>query len=120
MKSVCILGYIASEMRKIFSIPCEFETRVWATNWNNSYDLLSNMEYTTQEARLYQGQVHILTKVKVKSPCAKRRTRPEHFLSAASMCAIPVRSFGSASSFLPLWLPSKGNRAVTVHFFSQD
>ena len=30
------------------------------------------------------------------------------------------RSFGSASATLPLWLPSKGNSTVAVHFFPQD
>ena len=29
-------------------------------------------------------------------------------------------SFGSASVFIPLWLPSKGNSTVVVHFFPQD
>ena len=59
MKSVCILGYIASEMRKIFSIPSEVETRVWTKYMSNSYDLLSDMEYTVTNAGFYQGQVHM-------------------------------------------------------------
>ena len=59
MKSVCILGHIASEMRKIFFIPSEVETRVWTNSLSNTYDLLSNMEHTTNDAFLYPDQVHM-------------------------------------------------------------
>ena len=59
MKSVCNLGHIASEMRKIFSIPSEVETRVWSKYMSNTYDLLSNMEYTALDAGLSQEQVHM-------------------------------------------------------------
>ena len=59
MKSVCNLGHIESEMRKIFSIPNEVETRVWAKYMSNTYDVLNNMESTLMGAFLYNEQVHI-------------------------------------------------------------
>ena len=63
MKSVCILGHIASETRKIFSIPSEVETRVWSAKYMRNEllqcDLLSNMEYTPREAGLSKQQVHV-------------------------------------------------------------
>ena len=59
MKFVCILGHIVSEMRKIFSIPSEVETRVWAKYMSNTYELLSNMEYTVLDYGISQGQVHM-------------------------------------------------------------
>ena len=57
MKSVCNLGHVESEMRKIFSIPSEVETRVWTKYMSNMYDLLNNMEYTLTDAGLFHGQV---------------------------------------------------------------
>ena len=56
VKSVRNLGHIASEMRKIFSIPSEVETRVWAKCMENTYDLLDNVEYAVHEAGLYDQQ----------------------------------------------------------------
>ena len=61
MKFVCILGHIASEMRKILSIPSEVETRVWAKYMSNTYGLLRNMEYTVMDSGIYHGQVHMKT-----------------------------------------------------------
>lgn len=46
-----------SEMRRVFNIAEEVETRVWTKYMSNAYDLLSNLEYTVQDAGLYQGQV---------------------------------------------------------------
>lgn len=46
-----------SEMRRVFNISEEVETRVWTKYMSNAYDLLSNLEYTVQDAGLYQGQV---------------------------------------------------------------
>ncbi len=48
-----------SEMRKIFAIEKEAETRVWTMYMSNTYDLLSNLEYTVNDAGLYQGQVYM-------------------------------------------------------------
>lgn len=47
-----------SEMRRVFNISEEVETRVWTKYMSNAYDdLLSNLESTVQDAGLYQGQV---------------------------------------------------------------
>lgn len=50
------IGHIASEMRKILSIPSEVETRVWAKYMSNTYGLLRNMEYTVMDSGIYHGQ----------------------------------------------------------------
>ena len=46
-----------SEIKKVFSIPEEDETRLWIKYISHSCELLSNMEQTVQDASLYQGQV---------------------------------------------------------------
>lgn len=50
-------GHVMAEMRRVFNIPEEVETRVWTKYMSNTYDLLSNLEYTVQDAGLYHGQV---------------------------------------------------------------
>lgn len=50
-------GHVMSELRKVFSIPEETETRLWIKYVSHSCELLSNMEQTVQDASLYQGQV---------------------------------------------------------------
>lgn len=44
-------------MRKLFNIPAERETRLWNKYMNNSYEQLSKLDNTVQDAGLYQGQV---------------------------------------------------------------
>jgi len=46
-----------AEMRRVFNIVDEVETRVWTKYMSNTYDLLGNLEYTVQDAGLYHGQV---------------------------------------------------------------
>ena len=46
-----------AEMRRVFNTAEEVETRVWTKYMSNTYELLSNLEHTIQDAGLYQGQV---------------------------------------------------------------
>ena len=48
-----------SEMKKVFNIPEDAETRVWNKYMSNTYELLSNLEQSLQDAGLYHGQVAI-------------------------------------------------------------
>uniref|UniRef100_A0A8D2NT15 Ubiquitin carboxyl-terminal hydrolase n=1 Tax=Zosterops lateralis melanops TaxID=1220523 RepID=A0A8D2NT15_ZOSLA len=48
---------IEKEMRKLFSIPAEKETRLWNRYMSNTYEQLSKLDSTVQDAGLYQGQV---------------------------------------------------------------
>ncbi|KAM4893875.1 ubiquitin carboxyl-terminal hydrolase 4 isoform 1-T1 [Sylvia borin] len=54
---------IEKEMRKLFSIPAEKETRLWNRYMSNTYEQLSKLDSTVQDAGLYQGQV-VLIEVK--------------------------------------------------------
>ena len=44
-------------MRKLFNIPAERETRLWNKYMSNTYEQLSKLDNTVQDAGLYQGQV---------------------------------------------------------------
>lgn len=48
---------IEKEMRKLFNIPAERETRLWNRYMSNTYEQLSKLDNTVQDAGLYQGQV---------------------------------------------------------------
>nr|XP_058960785.1 ubiquitin carboxyl-terminal hydrolase 4-like isoform X1 [Pocillopora verrucosa] len=58
------VGHLVSEMKTIFNIPEDAETRVWNKYMSSTYELLSNLEYTVQDAGLYQGQVLIIEQKK--------------------------------------------------------
>uniref|UniRef100_A0AAR2KR08 Ubiquitin carboxyl-terminal hydrolase 15 n=1 Tax=Pygocentrus nattereri TaxID=42514 RepID=A0AAR2KR08_PYGNA len=48
---------IEKEMRKLFSIPDERETRLWNKYMSNTFEPLNKPDSTIQDAGLYQGQV---------------------------------------------------------------
>ncbi|KAM6062118.1 ubiquitin carboxyl-terminal hydrolase 4 isoform 2-T2 [Chlamydotis macqueenii] len=54
---------IEKEMRKLFNIPAEKETRLWNRYMSNAYEQLCKLDSTVQDAGLYQGQV-VLIEVK--------------------------------------------------------
>ncbi|KAM6387377.1 ubiquitin carboxyl-terminal hydrolase 4 isoform 2-T2 [Pluvialis apricaria] len=51
---------IEKEMRKLFNIPAEKETRLWNRYTSNTYEQLSKLDSTVQDAGLYQGQVVLI------------------------------------------------------------
>uniref|UniRef100_A0A8B9NRG0 Ubiquitin carboxyl-terminal hydrolase 4 n=1 Tax=Accipiter nisus TaxID=211598 RepID=A0A8B9NRG0_9AVES len=47
---------IEKKMRKLFNIPAEKETRLWNRYMSNTYEQLSKLDSTVQDAGLYDGQ----------------------------------------------------------------
>lgn len=66
------LDTIEKEMRTLFNIPSEKETRLWNKYMSNTYEQLNKPDSTVQDAGLFQGQVRdylrrlIFTFVRVK------------------------------------------------------
>ncbi|XP_044534802.1 ubiquitin carboxyl-terminal hydrolase 4 isoform X2 [Gracilinanus agilis] len=54
------IATIEKEMRKLFNIPEERETRLWNKYMSNTYEQLSKPDNTVQDAGLYQGQVLVI------------------------------------------------------------
>uniref|UniRef100_A0A8C3VI20 Ubiquitin carboxyl-terminal hydrolase n=1 Tax=Catharus ustulatus TaxID=91951 RepID=A0A8C3VI20_CATUS len=52
---------IEKEMRKLFNIPAEKETRLWNRYMSNTYEQLSKLDSTLQDVGLCQGQVRGIT-----------------------------------------------------------
>lgn len=48
---------IEKEMRSLFEIPTEKETRLWNKYMSNTYEQLNKPDSTVQDAGLFQGQV---------------------------------------------------------------
>ncbi|XP_061770485.1 ubiquitin carboxyl-terminal hydrolase 15-like isoform X4 [Nerophis ophidion] len=54
------IDLIEKEMRKLFSIPDEKETRLWNRYMSNTFEPLNKPDITIQDAGLYQGQVLVI------------------------------------------------------------
>lgn len=50
---------IEKEMRSLFDIPTEKETRLWNKYMSNTYEQLNKPDSTVQDAGLFQGQVRL-------------------------------------------------------------
>lgn len=57
-----------SEMKKVFNITEDTETRLWNKYMSNSCELLPNMEQTVKDVGLYQGQVRQMISQSFLSP----------------------------------------------------
>ncbi|KAI1892726.1 hypothetical protein AGOR_G00136510 [Albula goreensis] len=51
---------IEMEMRSLFNIPAEKETRLWNKYMSNTYEQLSKPDSTVQDAGLFQGQMLVI------------------------------------------------------------
>ena len=54
------IGTIDKEMRKLFSIPEDAETRLWTKYSQSTYEQLTKMESTVQDVGIYSSQVILI------------------------------------------------------------
>ncbi|XP_032050129.1 ubiquitin carboxyl-terminal hydrolase 4 [Aythya fuligula] len=88
---------IEKEMRKLFNIPAEKETRLWNRYMSNTFEQLSKPDSTVQDAGLYHGQV-VLIEVKNDDDTWPR----QHLLAKSSTATsrnFTTSSKSSASSY---------------------
>ncbi|XP_055661932.1 ubiquitin carboxyl-terminal hydrolase 4-like isoform X5 [Falco peregrinus] len=88
---------IEKEMRKLFNIPAEKETRLWNRYMSNMYVQLSRLDSTVQDAGLYQGQVVLIEVKNEDGTCPG-----QHFLAKSSTATsrnFTTSSKSSASSY---------------------
>uniref|UniRef100_A0A8C3FWA2 Ubiquitin carboxyl-terminal hydrolase 4 n=1 Tax=Chrysemys picta bellii TaxID=8478 RepID=A0A8C3FWA2_CHRPI len=69
------IATIEKEMRQLFNIPSEKETRLWSRYMSNAYEQVSNLDSTVQDAGLYHGQV-LLIEVKNEDGTWPRQSLP--------------------------------------------
>uniref|UniRef100_A0A8C4NRS2 Ubiquitin carboxyl-terminal hydrolase 4 n=1 Tax=Dicentrarchus labrax TaxID=13489 RepID=A0A8C4NRS2_DICLA len=106
---------IEKEMRTLFNIPSEKETRLWNKYMSNTYEQLNKPDSTVQDAGLFQGQVASST-----TPSRNFTTSPK--LSSNSTASISSTVTNGDSTCSPGYTlnnsTSSGNRQeVSCHAF---
>lgn len=84
------LATIEKEMRKLFNIPAERETRLWNKYMSNTYEPLSKLDNTVQDAGLYQGQVLVIELQNEDGTWPRQTVQPN--FSASYSCQEPTSS----------------------------
>uniref|UniRef100_A0A8C6VUG6 Ubiquitin carboxyl-terminal hydrolase n=1 Tax=Nothobranchius furzeri TaxID=105023 RepID=A0A8C6VUG6_NOTFU len=98
---------IEKEMRKLFNIPSEKETRLWNKYMSNTYEQLNKPDSTVQDAGLFQGQVVLVIPMTLKNtdplkqssatPSRNFTTSPK-LSSNSSVSTSPTVTNGDSSS----------------------
>uniref|UniRef100_A0A669DIU5 Ubiquitin carboxyl-terminal hydrolase n=1 Tax=Oreochromis niloticus TaxID=8128 RepID=A0A669DIU5_ORENI len=74
------IDMIEKEMRKLFSIPDEKETRLWNRYMSNTFEPLNKPDSTIQDAGLYQGQVLVIEQKNEDGTWPRGSTAPNYSL----------------------------------------
>ncbi|KAI1905468.1 hypothetical protein AGOR_G00016510 [Albula goreensis] len=88
---------IEKEMRKLFSIPDEKETRLWNKYMSNTFEPLSKPDSTIQDAGLYQGQVLVIEQKNEDGTWPRGSSAPKSS-GASNLSALPKISSPSTLS----------------------
>ncbi|XP_024067125.1 ubiquitin carboxyl-terminal hydrolase 4 [Terrapene carolina triunguis] len=93
------IATIEKQMRQLFNIPSEKETRLWSRYMSNAYEQVSNLDSTVQDAGLYHGQV-LLIEMKNEDGTWPRQSLPAKSSTATSrnFTATSASSINSYSS----------------------
>uniref|UniRef100_A0A8C6KFL0 Ubiquitin carboxyl-terminal hydrolase n=1 Tax=Nothobranchius furzeri TaxID=105023 RepID=A0A8C6KFL0_NOTFU len=88
---------IEKEMRKLFGIPDEKETRLWNRYMSNTFEPLNKPDSTIQDAGLYQGQVLVIEQ-KSEDGTWPRGTMATKSSGASNLSALPKISPSSLTN----------------------
>ncbi|CAG5927691.1 unnamed protein product [Menidia menidia] len=88
---------IEKEMRKLFSIPDEKETRLWNRYMSNTFEPLNKPDSTIQDAGLYQGQVLVIEQKNEDGTWPRGSTAPKSS-GASNLSALPKISPSSLTN----------------------
>uniref|UniRef100_A0AAR2JCP7 Ubiquitin carboxyl-terminal hydrolase n=1 Tax=Pygocentrus nattereri TaxID=42514 RepID=A0AAR2JCP7_PYGNA len=68
---------IEKEMRSLFNIPSEKETRLWNKYMSNTYEQLNKPDSTVQDAGLFQGQVLVIERKNEDGTWPRQASHPK-------------------------------------------
>ncbi|XP_038852219.1 ubiquitin carboxyl-terminal hydrolase 15-like isoform X2 [Salvelinus namaycush] len=88
---------IEKEMRKLFSIPDEKETRLWNKYMSNTFEPLNKPDSTIQDAGLYQGQVLVIEQKNEDGSWPRGSSAPKSS-GASNLSALPKISPSSLTN----------------------
>ncbi|XP_033968376.1 ubiquitin carboxyl-terminal hydrolase 15-like isoform X3 [Pseudochaenichthys georgianus] len=91
------IDMIEKEMRKLFSITDEKETRMWNRYMSNTFEPLNKPDSTIQDAGLYQGQVLVIEQKAVDGSWPRGSKAPKSS-GASNLCALPKISPSSLTN----------------------
>ncbi|KAK7896153.1 hypothetical protein WMY93_021478 [Mugilogobius chulae] len=91
------IDMIEKEMRKLFSIPDEKETRLWNRYMSNTFEPLNKPDSTIQDAGLYQGQVLVIEQKNDDGSWPRGSTAPKSS-GASNLSALPKISPSSLTN----------------------
>lgn len=92
---------IEKEMRNLFNIPKEKETRLWNRYMSNTFEQLSKPDSTVQDAGLYQGQVLVIEQKNEDGTWPRQTLQGKPSTATSRNCTISSKttaSFYSPSS----------------------
>uniref|UniRef100_A0A4W4HPA0 Ubiquitin carboxyl-terminal hydrolase n=1 Tax=Electrophorus electricus TaxID=8005 RepID=A0A4W4HPA0_ELEEL len=73
---------IEKEMRSLFDIPSEKETRLWNKYMSNTYEQLNKPDSTVQDAGLFQGQVLVIERKNEDGTWPRQTSHPNSYSSS--------------------------------------
>lgn len=104
---------IEKEMRNIFNIPVNKETRLWNKYMTNTFEQLTKPDNTVQDAGLYQGQILVIEQ---RNPDGTWPRQPQSKSSTATSRTYTTsgKSSSSAYSSLPSSSSSSSSSSSTI------
>ncbi|XP_069500295.1 ubiquitin carboxyl-terminal hydrolase 4 isoform X2 [Ambystoma mexicanum] len=110
---------IEKEMRNLFNIPNEKETRLWNRYMSNTFEQLSKPDSTVQDAGLYPGQVLVIEQKNEDGTWPRQTLQSKPSTATSRNCATSPKSstsfYPSASSTIT---NGESNNSCGVNSFS--
>ncbi|XP_076125184.1 ubiquitin carboxyl-terminal hydrolase 4 [Alosa pseudoharengus] len=125
---------IEKEMRSLFDIPTEKETRLWNKYMSNTYEQLNKPDSTVQDAGLFQGQVLVIERknedgtwprqnahLKSSTPTSRNfTTSPKLSSNSSATISSTVTNGDSSSGYMLNNSSSSGNRLGGYNSYSSS
>uniref|UniRef100_A0A8B9LCR5 Ubiquitin carboxyl-terminal hydrolase n=1 Tax=Astyanax mexicanus TaxID=7994 RepID=A0A8B9LCR5_ASTMX len=121
-----VTRHFSKEMRSLFNIPSEKETRLWNKYMSNTYEQLNKPDSTVQDAGLFQGQVGFYYSVQLimsSTTTSRTFTTSPKFSSNSSATISSTVTNGDSSSNSSYMLnnsTSSGNRLGGYNSYSSS
>ncbi|XP_043563605.1 ubiquitin carboxyl-terminal hydrolase 4 isoform X1 [Chiloscyllium plagiosum] len=97
---------IEKEMRKLFNISAEKETRLWNRYMTNTYEQLNKPDSTVQDAGLYQGQVLVIEQKNADGTWPRQTSQAKSSTATSRNLSTSPKSSTSCNSYSSLSSPS--------------
>ncbi|XP_070558871.1 ubiquitin carboxyl-terminal hydrolase 15-like [Ptychodera flava] len=89
---------IEKEMRKLFNISEEKETRLWNKYMSNTYEHLGKKDNTVQDANLYQGQVLVIEQKNEDGTWPRQTKSTSSYSSTNTSSSMEINNYSSPST----------------------